>query len=293
MKDIRYFIIIILGMLMTACEKPILAEEPEAQEGKTEDNLRVSIYEIEQTPFSALSRSSVGNLCTHLNFLIYDKEGNRVKQNNQKVGDSDYGTTSFNLSQGEYQLVAIGHSSKSNPTTTNAGKIQFTNADGYSDTFLYNTTITIGDEPETLSLSLSRIVSMCRFIIEDTIPEGVTHMQFEYKGGSGAFNASTGLGSVNSTQTVKVDVQAGQTNTQYDLYTFLPSTTGTIIITVSALDNSDNKMLEYGFEVPMQQNMISWVSGKFFSGSALTNYGTATTTVTINSQWAGELHFQY
>ncbi len=292
MMKTKYYIIFLFGLLITACEKPILEEEPETRE-ETNNNLTINIYQIEQTPFSALTRASTGEMCTHLNFAIYDLEGNRVKQNNQVAGDSDFGTTSFKLPQGDYQLVALGHSSKSNPTMTNPAKIQFSNADGYSDTFLYNTSITIGDNPETLSLSLSRIVSLCRFVIEDTIPEGVAHMQFEYKGGSGAFDASTGLGCVNSTQTVKFDVQSGKTNTQYDLYTFLHDTSGTIIITASALDDSDNKMLEYGFEVPMQQNMVSWVSGKFFSDATLTNSGTATTTVTINGQWGGELHFQY
>ena len=81
--------------------------------------------------------------------------------------------------------------------------------------------MTIGEEAVDYQVSLDRIVSRCSFVLTDeTIPSDVKKMQFYYTGGSGAFDAATGLGSVASKQTVTVDVTDGSQK-QFDLYTFL------------------------------------------------------------------------
>lgn len=281
----------LLAMLITACEKPILPED--ATDDTLSGNLKVSIYQLEQTSFSSLTRTAASDVCTHLNFAIYDMEGTRQKQTNQKVGDSDFGTTAFQLPEGSYQLVALAHSSSGNPTMTNPAKIQFTNSLGYTDTFLYHTMVTIGTEPQTLALSLHRIVALCRFVISDAIPEGVARLEFTYKGGSGHFNAATGLGVTNSTQVVKYNVQAGKKNTQFDLYTFLHETEGTINLKVTAYDAADNIQHEREFDIPMTQNKVTWLTGDFFTDVTPVNSQSFTTTVTIDTDWNGETHITY
>jgi len=220
-------------------------------------------------------------------------EGKRLKQFNQMVGDSDFGTASFDITTGQYQVVAMAHSSNGNPTMTNPLKIQFTNAKGYSDTFLYNTTLTVDDEPQTLGLTLKRIVALCRFIISDAIPERVEKMMFQYKGGSGAFDATTGLGCVNSTQVVTIEVQTGEQNTVCDLYTFLHEQTGVIHLVVMALDDTENVIYEREFDVPMQRNMVTTLSGDFFTGQTPGSTCTTTTTVSIDGLWEGEKLINY
>ena len=72
--------------LFCACEKPILSEDmPSAEQG----NLTLSISQLEQTSFASLTRAAASDVCTHLNFAVYDLEGTRLKQTNQKVGESD------------------------------------------------------------------------------------------------------------------------------------------------------------------------------------------------------------
>lgn len=290
MRKVQLFLLVImLNGLLVACEKPILGDG----ESSTHTNLKLSVYQLEQTAFSSLIRSTDAEVCSHLNFAIYNLEGSRLKQINQKLGDSDYGAVSFELSEGDYQLVALAHSSNTNPTMTNPSKIQFSNSQGYTDTFLYYTTLTIGDEPLDLALSLRRIVALCRFVINDAIPEGVTRLEFTYKGGSGHFNAKTGLGVTNSTQVAKFDVQAGKWQTQYDLYTFLHSTEGTIHLKVVAYDAADNPQQEREFDIPMEQNKITWFTGDFFTGYTPTVSQSVTNAVTIENVWSGEQYLTY
>ena len=120
-------------LVLVSCEKPIISDENES--GATKGNLRVSIYQIEKTPFSSLTRAAASEACTRLNFAVYDQGGSRLKQLNQTSDMADFGHASFQLEEGTYQLVVVGHSANGNPTMTNPAKIQFTNSTGYTDTF--------------------------------------------------------------------------------------------------------------------------------------------------------------
>lgn len=216
--------------------------------------------------------------------------GSRLKQINQTSDNTGFGQCAFQLDEGTYQLVVVGHSANSNPTMTNPEKIQFTNTTGYTDTFLCYSEVSIGEEPVDYEVSLDRIVALCRFVITDDIPAEVKKMQFYYTGGSGAFNAKTGMGCVNSKQTVTYDVTT-VSEKQFDLYTFLHEPSDGIALKVTALDANGNELYNREFDVPMQQNNITWLSGAFFSGSGSSS--TTITGVTVNTDWAGETHLTF
>ena len=295
MRNLRLLLSALLAVLMMACEKLALPEEGDAPQ--PQGNLTLNVFQLEQTPFGASTRATASDVCTRVNFGVYDMNGTRVKQTNQKLGDEDFGTASFQLPEGTYQLVVVAHSSNGNPTMTNPEKIQFSNitekgnGTGYSDTFLYNTNVTIGAEPQTLSLTLHRIVALCRFVIEDNIPTNVAKMRFQYKGGSGHFSASTGLGVTKSTQTLFC---TDRTQKQFDLYTFLHKTTGTIDLLVTAYDASDNVLYERDFkEIPMQQNQITWFSGTFFTGDKPAASQAFTASLAIDEKWKGDVRLKY
>ena len=276
--------------VLVACEKALMTEDASTS-GDKNGNLHVSVCRIEQTPFGSLTRGAepVSDVCKRLNFAIYDEGGMRLKQINQTSDKAGFGQCAFQLEEGTYQLVVVGHSANGNPTMTDATKIQFTNATGFSDTFLCYGEVTIGEEQVEYEVSLDRIVALCRFVITDDIPAEVKTMRFYYTGGSGAFDATTGLGCVASKQDVKFTVTAGQK--QFDLYTFLHDLSDNITLTVTALDASGNELYNRQFDVPMQQNHITWLSGAFFNGS-----GSSSTTigsVTVNTDWAGETHLTF
>ena len=283
----RVICVFCVTLALMSCEKPVLPEEGDSE--VPSGNLTVSVFQLEQTPFSSLTRTAPADACTRLNFAVYEGS-TRVKQINQEIGNANFGTVSFQLPEGIYQLVVVAHSSKSNPTMTNPAKIQFTNTQGFSDTFLYNAEVVVEeDESQNLSVSLDRIASLCRFVITDDYPSDVTKIRFYYTGGSGAFDASTGLGCVASKQTVWFDnLSANQK--QFDLYTFLHDVEGTIHLLVTAYDDVDNVLYEREFDVPMVQNHITWLSGPYFSGSGAESM---TTTITINTDWEGEYHITF
>lgn len=274
--------------VLVACSKVSVSEEKSEPSG----NLKVTVFEIAKTPFGSLTRveEPASAACTRLNFAVYDENGSRVKQVNQTSDMANFGTASFQLEEGDYTLVVVGHSSSGNPTMTNLKKIQFTNSTGYTDTFLCCGEVTIGEEPQELKVSLERIVSMCRFVLTDDIPVEVKKMRFYYTGGSGAFNALTGFGCVASKQTVFFDVSSG-TQKQFDLYTFLHETESDISLLVTAYDDDDNVLYERDFEVPMEQNHITWLTGAFFNGSGSSS--TSISGVTVNTDWAGETHITF
>lgn len=282
MARIKVLWLSFLALLLSNCENPVITDEERME---PQGNLKVSIYQIEQTPFSALTRAESGIACSRLNFIVYDESGSRLNQVSQKVEEPGFGTAAFQLEEGIYQLVVVGHSASGNPTTTNLSKIQFTNGTGYSDTFLYYGEVTVGTEQTDWEVSLHRIVSLCRFVITDDIPAEVKKLRFYYTGGSGAFDAATGLGSVASKQSVTFDVQEGQK--QFDLYTFLHNPSDNIALKVTALDASDNVLRERDFDVPMKQNEVTWLTGSYFSGSTS---GSTSISITINTDWAGETH---
>ena len=273
--------------VMVSCEKPLMGVESDEPEG----NLKVTVFEMEKTPFGSLTRVAepASVMCKRLNFAIYTLDGTRVKQVNQTSDAAEFGTASFQLEEGDYQVVVVGHSSNGNPTMTDPSCIKFTNAQGYTDTYLCSGVVTIGAEPMDFQVSLDRIVALCRFVITDDFPADVKQMRFYYTGGSGAFDANTGLGCVNSKQDVKFSIATGQK--QFDLYTFLHDVEGTIHLTVTGLDAAGNELYNRQFDVPMQQNYITWLTGAFFNGS-----GSSSTTiggVTVNTDWAGETHITF
>ena len=287
-------LVVFAVIAFASCEKVIFPDEEPASDASC--NLRVKVFQIEQTPFGGTTRATVSNVCTRLNFAIYDESGSRLKQVNQTSDKAGFGTCSFQLDEGDYYLVVVGHSANGNPTMTNAAKIQFTNTTGYTDTFASSCDVTIGEEPEEVEVTLDRIVARCSFVITDAFPAEVKKLQFYYTGGSGAFSAYTGLGSVNSKQTVTFDTASPSAVTddgysQFDIYTFLHETSDNIALKVSALDASGNVIYERDFDVPMQQNHITWLTGAYFTGSGSSS--STVTTITVNTDWAGETHLTF
>lgn len=291
----RYISAIFFALLLVSCEKTIADPEEAGSTGasSTKGNLTLSIAQLEWRPFQTVAEGSSGVAPAHLCFAVYDMSGTRVKQVNQKWGDAGYGTVSMKLDAGTYRLVVLAHSSGRNPTMTNLEKIQFNNSIGYSDTYLYyNNTLTVTDAPQTLMPALDRIVALCRFVINDEIPDEVATLRFQYKGGSGHFSALSGLGVTNSTQVVTFAAQHGQPYTQYDLYTFLHDATGTISLTVTALDAGGETRYERDFDVPLQTDRLTWYTGHFFTGDDTSSW-VVDTFVSTEHLWDSEEFLTY
>ena len=298
---------VLFVLICSSCEKAVFDDEEIAQEevtsnAKIKGNLILRISELGLQSFQIITKASTEEVPTHICFAIYDMAGTRIKQINQQSGAADFGSSfsmtdfghvSFQLPEGTYQLVALAHSSTKNPTMTNLSKIQFSNATGFTDTYLYYTTLTVTDEPLDLDLRLDRICALCRFVISDSIPYGVTQIKFLYKGGSSHFSALTGLGVTNSTQTVTTQVHAGQSRMFFDLYTFLHQEEGSIELTATALDASGTEQCAWEFQIPMAQNQITWFTGNFFVDEDAPGQWRVTPNIALDKRWAREVFYTY
>ena len=277
---------------LTACEQPVLFEDPQKTEDTTTGNVTLNITVPENISFENADDSDaadtrtakyLSDVCTHLNLVVYDGDS-KVRTINQKKGDNGFGTVTLQLPEGTYQIVILGHSCDGNATFTALDKISFPN-NRVSDTFYYYGTLTVDSEEDdaTHDLTLERAVAMFRLVITDDMPSNVRKMKFYYTGGSSTFSALSGRGSVNSRQTVNMDVNGEQ---MFEVYTFPHDNTGKLKMTVTALDASDNIVQEHIFEdVPIQLNHITNYKGEFF-GNSNAKSASGSVRFIVDDEWA-------
>lgn len=262
-----------LACLVAACEKPFVELDPEASRDD-DANLVVRVVGFETLDFGSPSATKttvpVTDLCSRLNFVVYSGE-TKVSSVAQKEGDDGFGTVALSLPEGTYRIAVVGHSSEGSATVTTLDKISFKN-NRVTDTFSYYTEVEITDEAQTLDVELRRVVAMFRMALTEPLPEAVHQLKFYYTGGSSTLSAVTGYGSVNSKQTVVLDVDDGQT--QFEVYTIPHAETGKLKMTITALDVSGSELHQRVFEeVPVQRNKITRYTGNFYEGTSAQNGG--------------------
>lgn len=292
---------LLLAMLvaMSACEK--LNNENEDPITPETANLILNVSTDGVQPLDGATRSGASYF-THLSFVVY-QNGAKVTALNQTDGDNGYGQASLTLTPGNYQVLVLAHSSNGNPTQTNPEKLQFTNAMGYTDTFYFYDGITVTSEPQTHNVELERCTALLRFVINDEMPAGVSYLRFYYTGGSGALNARTGWGCVDSKQTVNIDVDpaAGQPYT-FDLYTIPKEQQASLNLTVTAYGEDGVEVVkERTFKnIPVERNKITEFKGSFFTESPNDNPGenppsssSDTFVISADTQWGGTIQQSY
>ena len=282
------FLLFLVTIAIVSCEHPTIPESSNSGNKDDKANLIVNVATVEHLPFPAFTtRASVTDAFSRISIAVFDSKGQRADVSNKSRDDNGFGSASFFLPSGTYLVVVIGHSAKQNPTTTDASKIQFTKATGYSDTFLHSEIVEVGDTPVVVNADVQRIVSLCRVVVTDTIPDNVTKLHFEYTGGSGYFDASTGYGISTSgnKQQVDFDAVAGRDSTVYDLYTFLPDDAGSIHLKAQAKDAEDNTVCAREIDVPLNRRQISKLTGPFFAGAS---GSTITIVISVDDEWEGE-----
>lgn len=272
MKDRHFcqFMASVCGMMllgMASCEKMNVSASDTGDEGVS---VTVRVTSFEQIPFTlSRTRASVSDVCSRINFLIY-QNGERVRNEYQTIDDEGFGEIQFKLAKGRYYLVVLAHSSNGNPTSTNSQKIQFTNATGYTDTFLYADSLIVGDGDVERALNLKRIVAMVRFIFEDAIPERADKIRFYYTGGSGTFDANTGgWGVVDSKQEQWYDINHEES--RFEIYT-IPHTANKEYLKAMATtyhiegEDATDILTEKNIEqIPVMRNHITTCRGYLFS----------------------------
>ena len=281
----------VMLLCVASCEKMNLSERSGSSDKEQERNVVPRVSSFEQTPFTSVTRAAVADVCTRLNFIVYNKEGSRIRQVQQTISDEDFGQAGFYLSSGTYFLVVVGHSSNGNPTSTNAEKIAFTNSTGYTDTFFYAGSLTVDDQGVEKDLSLSRIVAMVRFVFDDAIPAKANRIRFYYTGGSGTFDAKAGgWGVVNSKQTQFYDITHSER--QFGIYTIPHGDDDKLTVTVTTYEGAEDDatiLSEREIEdIPVLRNHITTCYGSLFSPVFGVKFK-----ITIEDEWDEGIEFSF
>ena len=284
-------LVCIAAVSLASCEKPYVGIEPDTSDEPA--NVTFCVTGFEQIPFddpvATRAASDISQVCSRINLVVYDGE-TKVKSVVQKKGDADYGTVAMTLPQGSYKVAIIGHSTSASATVTSLEKISFT-SNLLSDTFSYYTEINVGDEAQTHDVTLRRVVAMFRLVQTKAFPQEIKRLKFYYTGGSSTLSAITGYGSVNSKQTVNLDVASGQK--QFEVYTIPHAETGVLRMTISALDASETVLKECVLEeVPVQRNRITVYTGDLFDGSSAET-GEDTFRLKVETAWDGEDNYEF
>ena len=268
-KPLIVFVMLLGSLLLAAsCEKMVISgsERSDAEDA----NVVVQVMSFEQQPFSLTrTRGETETGPTRLNFIVYDEDGMRIRQESQQLGDDEFGIARFKLQEGRYFLVALAHSGKGNPTSTDLHKIRFTNKTGYTDTFLYADTLVVGEEVIDDELQLKRIVSKVRFVFSDQLPEDADSIRFYYEGGSGAFDAVTGVGVVKSQQQQWLPVNPNDTS--YEIYTIPRADSDklkVLVTTYRTVGGQVELLTEREIsDIPIRQNHITICRGSLFNAT--------------------------
>lgn len=276
-------------VLIASCEKPLIddSESGNIKENENEEKVQTITFNangIEQLSFSdgnelqspSYSRGSVSlaDVCKRLSFAVFDESGVRVGKTLYTTStDKNFGQVSVSLSEGTYTFVFIADNGAGNPTITSPKKITFKD-NKVTDTFYYCGDLTIDDgSASEYDVELKRAVAMFRLVVSDATPEDIKQMKFNYTGGSSTFDATTGYGCVNSTQTEYRSVvsDAYEGSSSYDVYTFPHEDGKPLQMKISALAGQSAtaavKYMRTIDNVPVEKNVITRYSGYFYGES--------------------------
>lgn len=294
-KALKTIALAAASLFLMSCERLSWDDDSDTSKISTSScNVTLQVSPFTQTAFSSerASRATqpVEEVCSRLTFAVFNaKDGTKDKTVHQTSDDADFGTVSISLPAGTYRVLAIAHNSGKSASVSAADKITF-DKNIVTDTFYDYQQIEVDEEESSHNLTLTRTVAMFRLVISDNIPENVKTFKFYYTGGSSTFSAVSGLGSVNSRQTV--DLNASPNQHTYEVYTFPHKETDALHMTITALDASGAEVAKKEFtDVPVTTNMITEYAGNFFNGS---QQGTATKIqLTVDTEWITTMRHRF
>lgn len=261
---------------LSSCEKMIVDDESssstEQNEVKGNLILKISVAGVTPMETTRAEEADLSKFFTRLNIVAY-QNGKKVKGVNQDVMAENFGTIGMSLEPGTYQVLVVAHSSEGNPETGDITRIKFTNENGFTDTFYSFTEIEVVEETKEYSISIKRLSSMLRFIINDNIPSDVYSIDFTLTGGSGAFNAQTGFGSVHSIQRKTVVIDHTKSSPYaFDLYTILWEEFKSDGLKLDVVPRKADGKTPYNEgrtikNITVVRNAITELSGNFFTDS--------------------------
>jgi hypothetical protein len=279
--------VVLAGVVMAGCEKPILPEGDTADTGAV-----VLEFTTVGSDYTTRAVSGIAAYASKLNVQLFDEDGQKVFSSvkTQTKDDDGFGTMAVELADGVYTVVAVAHSSARSATIKSPSVVQFTAQDGekLTDTFCHVSTVEVSGESHSFTLPMHRAVAMVQLhLTDDVLPEDVWYIKADYSGGSANVNPTTLEGITKSKQSerrIKNDLRLHQ------FFTFpYMSETGTLKMTISATTSDGTVLRQRTFdEVSVTRNRITTYEGKLFGDGEWTATMTDFSSV-VNADWDGEV----
>ncbi len=282
--------VVLLSLGASSCSDRIhVIPEPE-QSGVP---VKVNVVSLEQEPFGPLG-TKAGNLaaaCSKISYCVLNASGNEIYRklvHQSKDKDESFGTLSFKLEEGEYKLVVIAHSCATNPKLDSPDKLEIpTNKNGLrvTDTFLYNSKLTVSKGMQPINISLNRVVAGFELRLTGTpVPDDVDYVEFEFGTNVGFnLNPKTGLSvKSNSKYTEKVAVLPGDTVVCANVFVSEDPTSADV--TVTAYDKSGGVFRKTVVQdAPFTKNKKTICRGDLFAAEVFS----LSSVVSVDQEWNG------
>ena len=313
MKQVRFTIVALLGMMAASCSNDEsldssvnLSSEQNAQAPVT---VSVSGFAVEQGDFPgtgepqgtrgttrastrAQSVSDYANV-KFLTLAFYKaNDGSEVFKQTQNRDDNTtfttFGEFSTSLPLGSYTMVVLGYVLYDDDalTLTSPTQAEWTVGaprETFTATQVVNVTSTTA---LNLSATLDRIVSQLKVISSDNRTENVSNVRMTFAAGGKRFSPTTGLATVNTgfSNTVGISTDVGAKSGSISNI-FLASDEQDIDVTIETLDADGNTIFTKTVEdVPFKRNRITKLTGALYDVSASATAGS----FEVNTEWLSD-----
>ena len=276
MRKTYLITLIIFALTLISCEKFALEESDDTTGDTSESNGNVTLRmpEAEASHFKRIT------------FSIF-RNGGKVKNINQQSSSSTFGTATFALTEGDYQVVVIGHNGEGNATVSTPEKITFYK-NKTTDTFCYYESFHVTEDNLQKDVTPHRVTGMFVLHIKDAIPSTAKTIKFYYTGGSSTLDATTGYGCVKSRQTEEREINPQQKD--YTIYTFPHSSGKKLHITITVYNQKGETIVTKELkDVEIKQNNVTTCSLNLFGGKEDGNM----VDITFDPTWEGYIETEF
>lgn len=292
----KLFLFGMAAVMMAACEKPIVGDGYDVDEGDANVVLRFAPYQ--QQGFTRAA-TQLTDQCSRLSVAVFDEDDAKVGSTKSfKSTDANFGTVNLSLPEGTYTVVAVAHNAiDGNATITSPTKVTFP-SNKMTDTFCYCGELVVDGDGINEELQMQRVVAMMRLTLTDEqIPSDVARLKFYYTGGSSTLNPRTGYGCVNSKQTEYRSVigDDGQPVKVYEIYTAPHEQNDILKLTITSQDADNSSISEFSpmENIPVTRNKITTWEGSLFDGGGGGSSSSGGIGLTLDTQWDGTISYTW
>ncbi len=245
-------------------------------------------YFMPGADFSA-TRADVKDYAKFITIVLFDENGTRKYEMQQKSSDSNFGTIHRRIDFGTYTVVVIANNGDDFYDVNSPTSVTLPKTDGAKvlDTFYYIGEIEIsGTSSNNISIQLMRAVSAIGVQMTDSsVPDNFDHFRFELTGGSNEFNPTTGYGVKAVSQVA--DVVYNSRAIRHGIFTFpLEGNKEGVTFKASAIAKDGSTIISYSFDhlTAAPKNMIIYKGDFFTKTDAAISIPDSETTWTTSEQ---------